>query len=150
METDYFNIVAVMLQGDSLTLYLFIICQDYVLRMSIDVMEKVWKGKKQKTPQKTITDEDYADDIALLANSLAQSLLLSLEWVAGGIGLHVNADKIEYMCFNQRSNISILKGGLLKVLDKFTYHGSSVSSTENDINMRLAKHGQLSIGYWSY
>ena len=30
----------------------------------------------------------------------AESLLLCLEWAAGGIGLHVNADKTEYMCFN--------------------------------------------------
>ena len=28
---------------------------------------------------------------------------------------------------------------LLKVVDKFTYRGSSVSSSEEDINMRLAK-----------
>ena len=43
------------------------------------------------------------------------------------------------MCFNQRGDISTLKGGPLKLVDKFTYLGSSVSSTENDINMRLAK-----------
>ena len=30
---------------------------------------------------------------------------------AGGIGLHVNEDKTEYTCFNQRSDISTLKGG---------------------------------------
>ena len=30
----------------------------------------------------------------------ADSLLHSLEQVAGGIGLHVNADKTEYMCLN--------------------------------------------------
>ena len=36
-------------------------------------------------------------------------------------------------------DISTLKGGPLKQLDKFTYLGSSVSSTEKDINTRLAK-----------
>ena len=56
-----------------------------------------------------------------------------------GIGLHVNADKTEYMCFNQRDNISTLKAGPLKLVDKFTYLGSSVSSTEKDINTLLAK-----------
>ena len=54
-------------------------------------------------------------------------------------GLHVNADKTKYMCFNQRGNISTLKGGPLKLVDKFIYFRSSISSTENDINMRLAK-----------
>ena len=35
-DTDYFDIIAVVLQGDTLTLYLFVICLDYVLRTSID------------------------------------------------------------------------------------------------------------------
>ena len=43
------------------------------------------------------------------------------------------------MCFNQRSSISSLMGGPLKLVDKFTYFGSIVSSTENDINTRLVK-----------
>ena len=42
------------------------------------------------------------------------------------------------MCFNQRGNISTLNGSSLKLVDKFTYLGSSVSSTERD-NMWLAK-----------
>ena len=73
----------------------------------------------------------------LLANTPAQveSLLHCLERVAGGIGFHVNADKTEYMFFNQRGDIFTLDGGHLKLVDKFTYLGSSVSSTENDINM---------------
>ena len=86
-------------------------------------------------------DADYANDIALLANTptQAKTLLHSLEQVAGGIGLHVNTDKTEYICFNQRGKISTLKGGPLKLVDKFTYLGSSVSSTEKDISMRLPK-----------
>ena len=43
------------------------------------------------------------------------------------------------MCFNQRGDISTLKSGFLKLVDKFTHQGSSVSSTEKDINTRLAK-----------
>ena len=50
-----------------------------------------------------------------------------------------NADKTDLMCFNQRGNISSLKGAPLKLVDKFNYLGSSVSSTENDINTLLAK-----------
>ena len=78
---------------------------------------------------------------ALLANTSAQAetLLHSLERAADGIGLHVNADKTEYSGINQRGDISILKSGHLKLVVKFTYLGSSVSSTENDINTRLAK-----------
>ena len=77
----------------------------------------------------------------LLVNTPAQtkSLLHSLEWAAGSIGLHVNADKTEYMCFNQRGDISTQKGGSLKLVDKFTYLQSSVLSTENDSNIWWAK-----------
>ena len=47
--------------------------------------------------------------------------------------------KTEYMCFNQSDDISTLNGDFLKLVDKFTYLGSSVSSTENDINIWLVK-----------
>ena len=43
------------------------------------------------------------------------------------------------MSFNRRGDISTLNGTTLKLVDKFTYLGSSVSSTENDINTRPAK-----------
>ena len=43
------------------------------------------------------------------------------------------------MCFNQTGDISTLNGSSLKLVDKFTYLGSSVSSTETDINTRRAK-----------
>ena len=86
-------------------------------------------------------DTDYADDIALLANTptQAESWQSSLEQAAGGIGLPINADKTEYMCFNQKGDISTLNGGSLKLVNKFMYHRSSISSTENDINMWQAK-----------
>ena len=92
-------------------------------------------------PAQTITDADYVNDIVLLANALAwaETLLHGLEWAAASIGLYVNADKTEYMCFNQRGDISTLDSTSLKLVDKFTYLGSSVSSTEKYINMWLAK-----------
>ena len=99
------------------------------------------KKRSRRYPAKTITDADYADDIAILANTPNQveTLLHSLEQVAAGIGLHVNAHKTEYMCFNQTGNISTLDGTSLKLVDKFTCLRSSVSSTEKDIDTRLMK-----------
>ena len=43
------------------------------------------------------------------------------------------------MCFNQTGDISTLDGASLKLVDKFTYLGSSISSTEKDIDTRLTK-----------
>ena len=90
---------------------------------------------------KTITDADYANDIAILVNTpnQAETLLHSLERAAAGIGLHVNAHKTEYMCYNQTGDISTLDGTPLKLVDKFTYLGSSVESTKKDIDTRLTK-----------
>ena len=91
------------------------------------------KKKKKGNPRnrrnlvQTITDADY------------KSLLHGLEQAAGGISLRLNADKTEFICFNQRGDISVLNGISLKLVEKFTYLGSSISSTENNINTRLAK-----------
>ena len=102
-------------------------------------MASSWQRKEAEgTPQKTITDADY---IVILANTpnQAKTLLHSLEQATAGIGFHVNAHKTEYMCFNQTGNISTLEGTSLKLVDKFTYLGSSVSSTKKDINTWLTK-----------
>ena len=37
------------------------------------------------------------------------------------IGLHVNAHKTEYMCYNETGNINTLDRTSLKLVDKFTY-----------------------------
>ena len=70
---------------------------------------------------------------------IIETLLHSLERAAAGIGLYVNANKTEYMCYNQTEDISTLEGTPLKLVDKFTYLGSSVESTEKDIETRLTK-----------
>ena len=61
------------------------------------------KARSRCYPTETITDTDYADDIALLENTSAQakSLLHSQEQTAGDISFHVNANKIEFKCFKQ-------------------------------------------------
>ena len=144
-DTEYFDIVAGVLQGETLASYLFIICLDYVLRTSIDKIREngfeLTKKRSRRYPATTITDADYADDIAILANTpdQAETLLHSLERAAASIGLYVNAHKTEYMCYNQTGDISTLEGTPLKLVDKFTYLGSSVESTEKDIKTRLTK-----------
>ena len=123
-DTEYFNIVAGVLQGDTRAPYLFIICLDYVLRTLIDkIRENGFELKKKRNRRylaKTITDADNANDIVILANTpnKAETLLQGLERAAAGIGLH---------------------GTSLKLVDKFTYLGSSVSSTEKDIDTWLTK-----------
>ena len=101
-DTEYFDIVAGVLQGDTLAPYFFIICLNYVLRTSID---KIKENGFELTKKRS----------------------------------NVNAHKTEYMCYNQTGDISTLEGTSLKLVDKFTYLESSVSSTEKDIDTRLTK-----------
>ena len=61
-DTEYLDIVAGVLQGDTLAPYLFIICLDYVLRTSIDKIkvngfERI-KKRSRRYPAKKITDAD--------------------------------------------------------------------------------------------
>ena len=90
-------------------------------------------GKQLPTPTTPMT--------AILANTpdQAETLQHSLERAAAGIGLHVNPHKTEYMCFNQTGDISTIDRCSLKLVDKFIFLGSSVSSTEKDISTQLTK-----------
>ena len=87
----------------------------------------------------------YKEDLALnnlqwlICHKTKPNLKLQVEQAAIGIGLHINARKTEYMCYNQTGDISTLDGTSLKLVDKFTYLGSSVLSTENDVDTRLMK-----------
>ena len=68
--------------------YLFIICLESMFRTSIDEIKEngfeLTKKRSRRYPAKTITDSDYANDIAILANAptQAETLLHSLERAA--------------------------------------------------------------------
>ena len=116
-DTDYFNIGAGMLQKDTAP-HQFIIYLDYMLRTSIDLMNdngfKLGKERSRRYPAQTVSVADYAGDIALLANTHAQTetLLHCLERTAGGIDLHVNADKTDTCSLIKRATSSHYRVGL--------------------------------------
>ena len=64
---------------------------------------KLTKERSRRYPAQTITDVDYADDIALLVNAptQAETLLHILERTATSIGPDVNSGKTEYMSFKE-------------------------------------------------
>ena len=145
-ETSPFSIKAGILQGDTLAPFLFIVVVDYVLRMSVDNINK--KGfqlhprKSSRHPAIYLTDTDFADDIALISNSLenAQALLNSLESASNCVGLYLNETKTEYInkCQTNNANLEIktLNNKTLNKVVDYKYLGSFVSTSEKDFNTR--------------
>ena len=72
-ETEEFNILAGVLQGDTLAPFLFIIVLDYALRQATDGPGAelgfiVTPRRSRRVQAVRITDLDFADDICLLSN----------------------------------------------------------------------------------
>ena len=84
-------------------------------------------------------DADYADGQVLLTNTTTQAefWLYGQEQVSRGIGLNVNENKTEFMCFKQEG--VTLCGKRQKLVDLFTYFGSNISSTESYFNIRIMR-----------
>ena len=59
-HTDYFDILASVLQGDTLATYLLIICLDYVLRTYIDkIKENGFKLTKERSKRYPAKKKNY-------------------------------------------------------------------------------------------
>ena len=145
-DTDFFKILAGVLQGDPLAPYLFIIALDHAMRMATKDETSVGftlsEQRSRRHPATTFTDTDFADDLALISNTLeqAQLFLLRVESAAGQIGLHLNESKTEFMSFNQpEGDLLTLNGSKLDQVNDFLYLGSWVDSSQKDINTRIAK-----------
>ena len=94
--------------------------------------------------EKYLTDLDYADDVALIAEHItsAQALLLSFEEAAAKIGLKLNTKKTECMLLNEDFNhpcITSMDGAHIKEVEDFKYLGSYVADSRKDF---LARKGQ--------
>lgn len=146
-DTDFFDVTAGVLQGDTLAPYLFIICLDYVLRISVDkdlaLGFTLRLRRSARHPAVCLTDIDYADDLALLAdtNSDAEKLLHILENAASEIGLYINCKKTKYIAQNQEQETQIKSANdkNIESVDDFLYLGSYIESTAHDIDVRKAK-----------
>ena len=147
-ETDYFEIHRGVLQGDTLAPFLFVIALDYAMRSAISGKDEelgftLFPRKSRRVPPVMITDLSFADDIALLSDSVVKAgkLLKAVETECKRIGLQVNARKTKTMAINSTHTgicIATSDGATLEVTNDFKYLGSWISSTEHDIKMRRA------------
>ena len=117
-DNIFFDIVYGFLQGDTLALFLFIICLDYKLWISIALIKENGFIQKQARnrhrPAETTPELSYAD---------AQG--------ERGRGLYVNSDKTEFIC--------LLNSKSPQLAEQFTYLSSNISSTESEVNISISK-----------
>ena len=142
-----FPTTAGILQGETLAPFLFVIVVDYALPQSVDKLKdqglKVGRRSGRQS-EKFLTDLDYADDVALIAEHItaAQALLVSFEEAASKIGLKLNTKKTECMPMNEEpshSSITSKDGAHIKEVEDFKYLGSYVADSRKDF---LARKGQ--------
>ena len=153
-ETDLFDIVMGVLQGDTLAPFLFVIVLDYAMRKAIEGREEAFgftitPRKSRRNPARTITDLDFADDIALISNLIdqAQELLSTVEEECKKVGLEINAKKTKYMAFNITDDFDLKIANGTKIEraltdtghQDFKYLGSWVDSSSQDIRVRKAQ-----------
>ena len=105
--TKWFNTTSGVLQGDTLSPYLFIVLLDYALKKTLqdDVGFVVHKRIGSRHPAIHIGVLAYADDICLLAELIdyVKSSLYRLDTSAAKIGLTINHNKTKAMHLRQAS-----------------------------------------------
>ena len=111
-ETDFFDIEAGVLQGDTLAPFLFIIVLDYVLRLSLGTINdkglQVHPRRSRRQPATHITDLDFADDIALVSDLVtnAEALLHSVEDAPSRTPLQRNQNRSDF--FNPKQQLQVI------------------------------------------
>ena len=153
-ETEFFEVLAGVLQGDTLAPYIFAIMIDYAMRPTTDndALELEFKLDRKRSRRHNpdvITNLDFADDIALVTEELeqAQDFLHCVQENAAMIGLHQNSDKTEIMSFNQVQDtiLKTVNNENIKKVDNFKYLGACIDDTANDVKMDVDKKSSNSI-----
>ena len=145
--TEAFLILAGVMQGDTLAPYLFVITIDYVMTTALkdrDLGLTIHPRRSRRYPAVKISDVDFADDLALTTDTVAeaQDLLTSLEQAANSIGLHLNEGKTKYIGVNLPEGVekvTAASGEDIEKVSDFVYLGSRIMRSEKDFEVRKGK-----------
>ena len=115
-NTDYFEILSGVLQGDILAPFLFITIIDYALRKAKEDNKGLGftlvKRRRRRYPPQRITDTDFADDIDTFSETLQNATLLlhNIKIAPKEVGLLINGKKTEFMSFSLNGIVQSLNG----------------------------------------
>ena len=111
--------------------------------MSPDLGLTITPRQSRRVPAVTVTDLDFADDLALLSNTIqqAEKLLHDLEHASNLVGLSMNVSKTKFMTININSvdtSINSIDGRpiLIEHVQDFKYLGSYIADSRKDFNTR--------------
>ena len=142
--TNFFDVLAGVLQGDVLAPFIFIVVVDWVMKNS-DMNHLGFTTKPRRSRrhlEEKLGDLEFADDLSLLANNQkeAQEQLDTLSHTAKEVGLKINVGKTKFLAYNVPENTRIeLDGNQLEKVNDFQYLGLYIGSTEKDIKGRKGK-----------
>ena len=125
-DTEFFDIIAGVLQGDTLAPYLFITVLYYVLRnvdQSKNLGSTLKKQLSRRYPAEMLMDADFADDLAVLSDKIgnAGKILKILEAAAASVGLYMNTTKTKFIAVNTEGAITTQNGCNLEQVNGFNY-----------------------------
>ena len=135
--TEIIDILAGVLQGDTLAPYLFnmfIIVIDYIMTVTIEDDEldsgfTLRPARSRRIGAEKIADIEFVDDVALITDTIegAKLLLDRLEKAALSVGLAMNDTKTKFMTLNMTEEASSLdsrSGNQLEKVTDFVYLGA--------------------------
>lgn len=139
-ETDDFSTACGVLQGDTLSPFLFTLFIDYVFRIICPDLSGFTLDRRRSTrhSEKCVSDLSFVDDIAILTNSIseAQKTLDEVERVCLTVGLTINTTKTKFIALGiEQAHLSTSNGDIERV-DSFKYLGSVLPSSSDDLNNR--------------
>ena len=146
--TASFKTTSGVLQGDTLSPYIFIVLLNYALKKTLqdDVGFVVRKRNGSRHPAIHISVLVYADYICLLTESIddVECTFHRLETSSAEIGLTINHNKTKAINLGQASvrHVRFANGDPVDSCDKIEYIGVPTSNAETLFDLVYPRHGQ--------
>ena len=149
-NTEAFEVRTGLRQGCILSPTLFNITLDYIMRRAMEGKEGI------KVDGRSLKDAEYADDAALLAETLISVVALTnyLASESEKFGLKLNIPKTKIMAVTRKFGPlpeAIVGNNTIEVVDNFVYLGSQLckeGGSEGDVKRRLALAGATFHRLW--